>query len=426
MNFFSRYKKAFLILGFLALVAVIGYFLFRVFFATEPLATPPNETETTGGSLPNANEGSGNQSGGEGNGDGTLPTSDGTGTQGNGSGSFIPRPGATKTGASETANGGLTKTALVNQSPSSGLASTNDGAKYYNSTDGKFYKIDDNGKKVALSDKVFYSVSNVTWSPAGSRAVIEYPDGSNIMYDFDADKQVSLPAHWQEFSFSSDGSQLVSKSMGLDSDNRWLVVSNADGSQAKAIEALGERADNAYASWSPNNQIVAMYTEGEDFNRQQLYFLGLNGENFKSTVIEGRGFEPQWSSDGQRLLYSVYNSSDNLNPRLWIVDAYGDSISNNRQSLNLQTWASKCTFASASEVYCAVPDELPAGAGLYPELADKTQDSLYRIDLDTGSQQLVAIPDGAYNISQIVIAENQEALYFTDKFSGSVYQVKLK
>lgn len=426
MNFFSRYKKPLLILGFFALVVIIGYFLIRVFFTTEPLVTPPTETETSGGTLPSAGEGTGDQGSDTGSGTGSLPSSEGTGTQDNNGASFIPRPGTTKTGASETANGGLTKTSLVNQTPSSGLSATTDGAKYYNSGDGKFYKIDDNGQKVALSDKVFYSVSNITWSPVGSRAVIEYPDGSNIVYDFDTGKQVSLPSHWEEFSFSSNGEQLVSKSMGLDSSNRWLVVSNADGSQAKAIEAIGDRADKAYASWSPNNQIVAMYTEGEDFNRQQLYFLGLNGENFKSTVIEGRGFDPQWSSDGARLLYSVYNSSDNLNPRLWIVDAYGDSISNNRQSLNLQTWASKCTFASASEVYCAVPNELPAGAGLYPELADKTQDSLYRIDLDTGSQQLIAIPDGAYNISEIVIAENQEALYFTDKFSGSVYQVKLK
>ena len=111
---------------------------------------------------------------------------------------------------------------------------------------------------------------------------------------------------------------------------------------------------------------------------------------------------------------------------MWVVDANTDTIGQNRGSIDLQTWASKCTFASNSEVYCAVPNDLPQGAGLYPELADKTKDSLYKIDLSTGSKKLIAVPDGSYNISQIMVPDNQDYLYFTDKFSGSIYKVKLK
>jgi len=214
--------------------------------------------------------------------------------------------------------------------------------------------------------------------------------------------------------------------MGVDPDNRWLIVANADGSKAKAIENIGTKDSTVYSSWSPNNQIIAMYTEGIDFNSQNVYFVGLNGENFKSTVVEGRGFDPVWSTTGDRLLYSVYNTSDNLKPRLWIVDASGNNISNNRKSLDISTWASKCTFASNTEVYCAVPDNMPDNAGLFPELADKTQDSLYKIDLTTGEQKLIAVPDGSYNISQIVVPKDQNYLYFTDKLSGSIYKVQLK
>jgi hypothetical protein len=171
--------------------------------------------------------------------------------------------------------------------------------------------------------------------------------------------------------------------------------------------------------------MVAMYTEGIDANSQNVFFVGLNGENFKSTVIEGRGLQYQWSTNGDKLLYSVYNTNDSSNPRLWIVDSTSDTIGENRKSFSLQTWASKCTFASDTEVYCAVPNSLPEGSGLFPDLADKTEDSLYKIDLTTGTQKLIAIPDGSYNISKVVVSTDQSSLYFTDKFSGSIYKVKL-
>jgi hypothetical protein len=136
--------------------------------------------------------------------------------------------------------------------------------------------------------------------------------------------------------------------------------------------------------------------------------------------------EFQWSDAGDRLLYSVYHSRDNYNPRLWIVNAQGDSIGQNRISLDLATWADKCTFASNTEIYCAVPENLENGSGFFPELADRTKDNLYKIDLKTGAKKLIAVPDGAYNISQIIVPESQDYLYFTDKQTEEIYQVRLR
>jgi len=422
MNFFTRYKKIFLILGFIIVVVFIGYLIWSFFF--KGAVTPTVETPTTTGTiegLPSANLGG--VTGTDQTGIGGLPTT---------SGQVTPAAGGTGTSASANgtidnrAVGGITKTQLVNETPSVGTTINKSGqVQYYDSTDGKFYKIDSNGKRIALSDKIFYSVSDVTWSADSGKAVLEYPDGSNVLYNFDTEKQVTLPAHWKDFSFSPDSNKLISKSMGIDSDNRYLVVSNDDGSEVKAVEKFGNNDATTYATWSPNNQIVAMYTEGIDANRQEIYFIGLNGENFKSTVIEGRGLQYQWSTAGDKLLYSVYNTNDNSNPRLWIVDSTSDTIGENRKSFSLQTWASKCTFASNTEIYCAVPNSLPEGAGLFPELADKTEDSLYKIDLTTGTQKLIAIPDGSYNISQVMVTDDQSSLYFTDKFSGSIYKVNL-
>ena len=421
MNFFAKYKKIFIIIGFLAVIAIIAYFIWNLFFQTTTpgATTSPNATGTING-LPAA--GNGSATGSDQTGNGALPNGNGqTSTP-------IPGQGAPNPNTpSNTATGGLTKTTVLNQTPSLAPILNKSGqVQYYDQSDGKFYKINSDGTKTALSDQVFHSVQNVTWAPDTSKAVLEYPDGTKILYDFTTQKQSTLPAHWKDFSFSPDSTKLISKSIGVDEENRWLVVSNDDGSKATALEAIGTQDSTVYPSWSPNNQIVALYTEGIDLNRQNVYFVGLNGENFKSTIVEGRGLEYQWSPTGDKILYSVYNTSTNMNPSLWIVDANTNTIGDNRGSINIQTWANKCTFASNTEVYCAVPDQLPAGSGLDPELGDKTKDSLYKIDLTTGSQKLIAVPDGSYNISQLMVPSGQDYLYFTDKFSGSIYKVNLK
>ena len=421
MEFFRKYKKVWLIIAFLAVVALLAYLLWAFFFKQQ--LEPGGITEIGGniGGLDLSGEGSGNYSTSTGTGrldTGDNPTTDGgQNSQGNTSGE----------GADQLAVGGITQVASVVNDPVLSPFMTNGGSlQYYNENDGKFYRLDDNGQPVALSDKVFYKVDDVTWSADGDRAILEYPDGSKISYNFDTNRQVTLPKHWEDFSFSPDSTQISAKSMGDDVENRYLIVANADGSKAKSLSAIGNNADDVYPVWSPNNQAAAMYTQGVDFNRQEVFFVGLNDENFKSTIINGRGFEPLWSDSGDKLLYSVYSSDNGMNPSLWIVNAQGDNIGQNRTNLGLVTWAQKCTFASNSDLYCAVPSSLREGAGLFPELADGTNDLLYKIDLKTGAKKLIAIPETEATISNIMVSSSQDNLYYTDSQTGGIYSIKLK
>lgn len=412
MDLFNRYKKILLVIGFLLSVILIGYLIYATFFK-QFVSTPDNidqsPTSTTTGSLPIAN-------------DGSLKNTNKQVEPG-----VLPET-VSNAKFDEIARGGVTRTEQINASASLGttLDKNGSGLKYYDKNDGKFYRISKAGDKVLLSDKVFHNVQNITWSGTQNKAVLEYPDGANTVYDFDTNKQVTLPSHWQDFEFSPQGKRLVMKSVGLDVNNRWLAIANDDGSQVKAIESIGNNGDTVYPSWSPNNQTIAMYTQGVGFDQQEVFFVGLNGENFKSTIVEGRGFQPKWAPSGDRLLYSVYSSKDNLNPNLWIVSAQGDTIGSNRKSLNVATWAEKCVFANANDLYCAVPESLPEGSGLFPELANSSKDNLYKINTITGQKKLIAVPDGSYNISNIIIATDESSLYFTDKKSEGTFEVRLK
>lgn len=425
MNFFKRYQKILLVVAFLLAIVVIAYFIWTTFFSSFTSPVPSETATDTTGRLPEA--GQGGFEPGDATGPGGLPEPEEPSTDTAKEPPIYPEPSLKDDGPRDIATGGLTKTNLVvnTQVLGASLAANGRDMQYYDYQTGKFYRLDKNGEPQALSDKVFYAVENVTWSPKKNTAILEYPDGSNIVYDFDREKQITLPAHWEDFEFSSSGEQVVAKSLGLDPDNRYLIISNTDGSEVKALEYIGKNDDKVIPKWSPTNQIAAMYTRGLDFDRQTLYFIGLNDENFKSTVVEGRGLSAQWSEKGDKLLYSAYNSTSNLMPELWIVNAQGENIGKGRKKLNLQTWANKCAFSDDRYVYCAVPKELPEGAGLFPELALRTSDDLYKVDTVTGLRSLVAVPDGEYNMSDITLSSDRSNLYFTDK-NRQIYNIRLK
>lgn len=327
---------------------------------------------------------------------------------------------------SETAQGGLTQVQRLIDTPGFFATLGPDGQIiYYNPRDGKFYQISADGVIRIFNSQVFNNVINTTWSQNRNKAILEYPDGSNIVYDFKTNKQTTLPKHWYNFSFSPTDQQIAFKSDALDPENRFLAAANIDGSQPVILENLSDQSDRFNVNWSPNQQMVATYTQGKDLDRSEVYFVGLNNENFKYMLVEGRDFRGTWSPTGDRMVYSVYSANNDYKPQLWIADAKPDTIGNNRRSLGLETWANKCSFAGNDKIYCAVPSELPFGAGLSDASAINIADKIYEIDLNTGSKTLVATPDGNHTIDQIIISENNNSLLFTDLNDNRIYRINL-
>ena len=303
-------------IGLLAIAGFIGYGLYYIFTRPVVPTQPPPTITLPPGQLPPAGERPAT----------TSVTDEPAGRE------LLPTAGIIQTTAPS-----FYKPTAVNQLVSDVVTNPSSNGKgdfrYYKATNGKFYKILPDGTVKTLTDQVFFSAQKVTWAANQDKAVIEYPDSSKIIYDFAAQKQVTLPKHWQDFSFSADGNQVAAKSMGMSPENRWLVTVNDDGTGSRLIEPLGDNADKVTVSWSPSRQVVAFSQTGEPqgAERREVLFVGLNGENFKSTIVEGMGFQPQWSTTGKKLLYSVYSSRSDYKPELWLVDSYGDSIGNNRQ-----------------------------------------------------------------------------------------------
>ena len=407
-------KKILLAIGLLAVAALIGFGFYSLFKKNQTGGTLQNPDDTSGGSLPTAGQ--------------RTSTTSGTETSTTG---LVRGSATTPLPIPQITNGGFYQAEAVKKIindpvtyPS--LSQGSSGLRYYNNSDGKFYHLTSDGQIKALSDQTFYNVNKVTWAEKNDKAILEYPDNSKIIYNFEKQKQTTLPKHWSDFSFSPDSSQVAAKSIGLAPENRWLVTVNDDGTGTNLIEPMGENADKVQIDWSPSRQTVAFSKTGQALGaeREEILFVGLNHENFKSAIVEGRGFDPNWSPTGQKLLYSVYSSRSDFKPELWITDSYGDSIGNNRQLLQLNTWADKCTFSNDSTVFCAVPRDLPQGAGILPEVAANTIDDMYKIDLKTGLKTTVAL-DGTYNIKNVTYDKTKNKLYFTNGDQDGIFEIKL-
>lgn len=400
-------KRLLLIPLFLIVVGVLAYALYYLFFRgpqAEPIGTPTGQVPA--GQLPTSGT-AGQPSGQE------QPTGPGGLPQAGVVPKLEPLPGTPSTPRTTMLRSEVTN--AVSVAPSGGV-------RGYSPLDGHFYQIRDDGTTELLSDEVFFNVDKVDWANRSDKAVLTYPDGSNILYDFTTEQQATLPKHWADFSFAPQDEKIVAKSIGSTAASRYLVVANPDGTDAHAVEELGANQDKVLVNWSPNNQVIAFSMTGEPLgaDQQSVLLVGQNQENYKALIVEGRGFIPNWSPTGERLLYSVYSAADGYRPALWVSAASGDDIGAQRRNLQLHTWADKCAWQSDTVLFCAVPAQLGEGAGLQRSLFSTVPDSIYRIDLSSGQASNLGVPSGSPSIKSLMISSDGRSLYFTDQATASV------
>ena len=400
-------KRIFIAIGFFILCIVLGYLIYHFFFASTAI-TPPTggegKTATTSvSSFPQA--GQGGPKGQTGPQPTTLPTS-------------------TTTPPSETATNRPGKVTQIIADNVAGVRGSKNGMRYYDAGDGKFYQLGPDGKPVPLDDKVFFNVQKVEWSPQKNEGILEYPDGSNIYYNFETKKQVTLPKHWEQFSFAPNSDKIAAKSIGISSEGNWLINASPDGQGVKLIEPLGDNADKVKVNWSPNQQVIATSETGEALgaDQQQILFIGQNHENFKSITVEGRGLTSEWSPTGSKLLYSVYSERSDYKPELWITNAQPGTTDTGRKLLEVNTWANKCTFQDDRYVYCGIPTDLQKGAGFVPDIANQVPDTIYKIDTQTGVKTQIPM-DQSHVIDSMFVGPDGKTIYFTDKNQSGLFTV---
>ncbi len=414
----ERTKKILLILAFVLVVAGFFFAIWYFFFKPGlPVPTTNQSGKITNG-LPNAQNGNANRVANQNI--NALPTVNGSTTS---TASTIARGGST-----------VVTTVTTDQAVGATVNGTNGNLQYYDKQTGQFFSVSpDGGTQTLLTTDTYPSAQSVTWAPSGNQAILAFPDNSKILYDFTTKKQTTMPSELTDFSFSPQSDQIASKFLDAsNSENQWLVVSKPDGTQSQTAEHLGANAGDVVVNWSPNNQIIATYPKSINGDQQEILFLGANSENFQSVDVNGRGFTPNWSPDGTKLLYSIYSPLTNDNPHLYMMSGSPDSLGNNMVDVGLDTSADKCAYApSGVSIYCAVPYYYNPGSGPQPSLSAGVPDNIYKVDLRSGAVTMIARPVDAqgnqrFSATNLQVSTNESVLYFTDATTGTVQQVRLK
>lgn len=329
---------------------------------------------------------------------------------------------------SNIARGGLTRVSTNFAKIAEGMSIPDGGDNpyLYNTTDGFFYEVNSFGTLNKLSAQSYPNVDEVSWSPTGEKAILEFPDGSNIMYDFRLNKQYTLPQSWQDFKFNDQGTKIAFEDINLNLDHNWLAIANPDGSQQKYLEPLTDKNTRVDPNWSKSGHAVATYYKPVDSTTTAIHLIGQNDENYRAIDAKGFGVQSKWVPDGKRMIYNAYNIDTDNKPVIYIVDAYGDRIGYNNNSTGINTWIDKCTFHGEDTMYCAVPKYLPDNAGFQPTIADNIPDYIYKVDLNSGAKAIIAEPEFTYTIDSMQVSDDGKNLYFTDKATGQIHYIQLK
>lgn len=409
----DKKKRIIFSIIFIIITILLGYALYAVFFASEETTenTTPNQPDGSDQArFPDASEGE-DRTIDTGDSDNQLPASERNQQQDEPYTPPEPDQRVSKT---------------INDAVDNVDISSDNNTRFYNEEDGKFYQLT-NGELKVMDDKTFYNVDKVSWAPTEDKAILEYPDGANVYYNFETKEQKTLPKHWTEFSFSPDSNKVAAKSVGYSPDNRWLIESNPDGSKTKKLEPMGENANKVNVNWSPNRQVVAFSRTGRSLgsNRQEVLMIGRHGENFKSITAPGYDFRGQWSPEGQKVLFSVHSGRSNYKPELWIVNGQGEKIGTGRKKLNVNTWAEKCTFKDENTIYCGVPTIIKKGSGFEPSLADDIPDDIMKINTQTGAKTPISTEGNQITVKNIEYNKAENKLLITTKKESGIFEIKL-
>ena len=175
-----NFKKILLVIGFIILIILLGLALYFVFFKPPVMEAPI--TEYAPGEVPGIGEGEAIIV--EKIKEEELPWQEYFGDK-----------------ISNIANGGLTAVHKITDVAVKGF----NGSQYYDTEQQQFYRINDQGLPELLTDKKFYGVEEVSWTKKGDKAILEYPDGSNILYNFNTGEQITLPPELESFDFDTSG-----------------------------------------------------------------------------------------------------------------------------------------------------------------------------------------------------------------------------
>ena len=288
----------------------------------------------------------------------------------------------------------------------------------------------DGTREISILDSDILNLENVIWAPDKKQIIYVLTTSEKYYYNLETGKTVALDKNMKNITWSPDSSKILYEYTDPETKIHGIISSNPNGENIKVIYKTPLQ--NLNLAWPEQNQIT-FYQKPSAYAISPLFSINPSNQQIDIIINNQNGLLVHYMPNSQNFIYSAsYGKSLNsfaFYARLPTPGTGGQA--NKSINLNSVTIASKCTLDSEhSTAYCAIAENLEENSILpddYFKNLIKFKDSIYKIDLETGEKQKIALsselgnPD-AYNL---FLSPDKDKLYFTDKNTGILYLINL-
>ncbi len=299
---------------------------------------------------------------------------------------------------------------------------------------------------VKISNTTIPRIQEALWAPDGRYIAIRYYDekmehvatylaqlmfaSTTVANELHLEEAVSASTTLQGIFLDNDIPNLV---FSPDGSSLFYLVRTAGGARGY-VRSLDKKTNKLVFS-SPLNELlptwdnantVILTTKPAATIPGYAFSLNLKTGAVDNTLTEVPGLTARTDiQDNHIIFFSVEENA----PLLQLLDIKTGTIS----GLRLPTLPEKCAWSKLEQniLYCAAPAQTGAG---YPDVwyrGEATyQDILWKINIETGSQDIVVIPNEAVgramDATNLALSPDENFLLFIDKRDGTLWSAKLR
>lgn len=314
---------------------------------------------------------------------------------------------------------------LLSTEPIVGYAVASSGVRYIERGTGHVVDVSPRGDiRNRISNTTISKIFSVAWSSDASRALLSYIESESVRvvsatFSASSTNTSLMPSSVLSAVFSPFTPLNILYLLPSDTGAR-AVIANPDNS--KPSETVTTPFPEFLVAW-PDKNTLSFTTRPSGNVPGFLFTYDLAAHQLSKLLGDVMGLEVLWSKSGKRLLYSYYNSQNQL-PRLFALELKTKTV----LDLGVTTLASKCVFSSNDEtvIYCGM--EAQSRPALYPDDwlqgALSFTDKLWKINLTTLEKNLLAT-NQTFDASQLRTSNDDRFLYFVNKKNNSLWSYKI-
>ncbi len=313
------------------------------------------------------------------------------------------------------------------------LSEDNKNIIYYSRTSGNVWKISLDGKeKEIISEDNLAGLVDVLWSPNKNKVISKFSkNGENTFYfyDYKTETGTELKSGIDDVVWTSLGNKIVYKYFDSRTKKRTLNIAESDGSNWKELAVIPYR--NVSVESIPKTSLISFWNAPDAFLETSFQTVSIAGGEIK-TLFSGKfGADYLWAPDGGKVLASFSNLKGGSKITLGVFNSNGGEYKN----FGIPTLVSKSVWGKNSKVvYYALPGSIPESSVMpndYQENKLATQDTFWKVDVNTGKQERVIelseLEDVGENFDAIglFLSSDEDILFFTNKTDGKLYGINL-